>query len=165
MANGFLGNGASLMLDVVVCALVLVLPVLAYSLYAVKVRRNYVRHRAAQIALGVLLLVTVSAFEIDMRRHGGWVNIVNKPGAEPRLSAEGLALARQLLWLHLVFAVTTPLFWGATLWLALRHFPHPPRPSRHSRLHKTLGWLSTADITLTAITGLLFYYVAFVAPP
>ena len=57
MSNGFLGYGASLMLDVVVCALVLVVPTLAYSIYVVKIRRNYVRHRNVQVALGAVLLV------------------------------------------------------------------------------------------------------------
>ena len=39
MQNGFLGNNASLMLDVVVCALVLVVPALLFSLYTVKIKR------------------------------------------------------------------------------------------------------------------------------
>jgi hypothetical protein len=30
-------------------------------------------------------------------------------------------------------------------------------------LHKTLGWASAADLTLTSVTGLWFYYAAFVA--
>jgi hypothetical protein len=30
-------------------------------------------------------------------------------------------------------------------------------------VHKTLGWLSTIDLVLTSFTGLMFYYVAFVA--
>jgi hypothetical protein len=29
-------------------------------------------------------------------------------------------------------------------------------------VHAVLGWISTIDITLTAITGLIFYYLAFV---
>ncbi|HUG90810.1 MAG TPA: DUF420 domain-containing protein [Planctomycetaceae bacterium] len=165
MSNGFLGYNASLMLDVVVCALVLVVPTLAYSIWVVKIRRNYVRHRNVQVALGAVLLVTVAAFEIDLQVvHGGWEQVVNKPGHEPRLSDERLAVVRQVLHVHLVFAISTPVLWAVTLLLAWRRFPRPPSPSAHSRLHKRLGWLSTADIALTSVTGLVFYYMAFVAP-
>ena len=76
MKNGFLGNDASFMLDVVVCALVLLVPLLLYSLYVVKVQRNYGLHKRLQLALAAILLIAVGAFEIDMRLHGGWKNIV-----------------------------------------------------------------------------------------
>lgn len=162
MSNGFLGYNASFMLDVVVCALLLVVPTLIYSLYVVKVRRNYTRHRNIQVMLGVVLLVTVAAFEIDMQVvHKGWQNIVAK--RTPPLTPDELMFVRKVLWVHLVFAITTPLLWGATLVLALKRFGSPPQPGPHSKLHSTLGWLSAVDITLTSITGLLFYYVAFIA--
>ncbi len=87
MNAGFLGFDSSLMLDVVVCALVLVVPVVIYSLYLVKVRRNYAQHAFVQTALSVVLLLVVAAFEIDMRMHGGWEKIINKDPAAPRLAA------------------------------------------------------------------------------
>lgn len=164
MTNGFLGYNASFMLDVVVCALALVVPALAWSIWLVKARRAYAVHRNVQIALGIVLLITVAAFEYDLQMvHGGWLNVVNRPGESPRLQGEALGFVRTVLRIHLVFAISTPLLWGATLWLALRRFPNPPRPSAHSRLHKVLGWASTVDITLTSVTGLAFYYFAFVA--
>ncbi|MBW3540361.1 MAG: DUF420 domain-containing protein [Planctomycetes bacterium] len=164
MSRGFLGNNASLMLDVVVCALVLVVPVLIYSIYVVKVRRNYTRHRNIQLGLGALLLATVAAFEIDMQLvHGGWQNIVNRPGEPPRLDADEMAAARGLLSVHLVFAVSTPVLWALTLLLAWRRFSSPPVPGLHSRWHKRLGWLSTIDIGITSITGLAFYYRTFMS--
>lgn len=165
MRNGFLGFDTSLMLDVVVTALALVVPVLVASLYLVKVRRNYVWHRNLQVALGLVLLVAVGAFEVDLQIvHGGWENIVNKPDQPPRLESEGLNFVRKLLWVHLVFAISTPFLWAATLGLALTKFPSPPVPGPHSRIHKPLAWISTIDLVLTSVTGLVFYYFAFVAP-
>ena len=88
--------------------------------------------------------------------------------AEEELGAllhEGLAKidgVRPWLRLHLLFAVSTPFLWIATIVLALRRFGRNPAPGPHSRLHKTLGWASTADITMTSVTGLMFYYVAFI---
>ncbi|MDB4439431.1 DUF420 domain-containing protein [Planctomicrobium sp.] len=163
MSHGFLGYDASFMLDFVVTALVLIVPVLLYSLYVIKFQRNFVLHRNLQIGLGIVLLVAVTAFEVDTQwAHGGWENIVNKNPESPRLSGDAYQHARQVLWIHLVFAVTTPFLWAATLIYALKRFPNPPQPGDHSKLHKTLGWLSVIDIVLTSVTGLWFYYTAFV---
>lgn len=162
MNTGFLGFDSSLMLDVVVCALVLVVPVVVYSLYLVKVRRNYALHAAVQTTLSVVLLVVVAAFEIDMRMHGGWEKIINKNPDTPRLVGEALEQVRTMLWIHLVFAVSTPVLWVTTLVLAWKRFPSPPVPGAHSHLHKKLGWLSTLDLVMTSLTGLGFYYLAFV---
>lgn len=160
MNDGFLGYRTSLMLDFVVCSLVLVVPALIYSIYLVKVRRNFVAHRNIQLTLAVVLLVAVTAFEIDMQQiQGGWEKVVAKR-LNP-LTAEQLQSVRQVLWIHLVFAVSSPVLWATTIVLALRRMPKPPAPCTHSDLHKKLGWLSTLDLTLTSITGLWFYYVAF----
>ncbi len=159
MGAGFLGYPSTFMLDVVVCALLLVVPTLLYSLYVVKVRKNYLLHRNLQITLGILLLVAVVLFEIDMRLHGGWKNIVLQDPS--RLTQKEFALVTQILYVHLVFAISTPILWATTLSLAWRRFSRPPVPGRHSQLHKVLGWLSTIDITCTSVTGLVFYYFAF----
>ena len=165
MQHGFLGYDTTFMLDFVVCALVVVVPILLWSLYEVKVRRDYVRHRNLQVLLGLVLLVAVSAFEVDVQLvHGGCGQGVNNPGQSVRLTENQLDEVRRVLYIHLCFAVTTPLLWGTTLVLALRRFASPPAPGPHSRLHKSLGWVSTLDLVATSLTGLWFYYVAFVAP-
>lgn len=166
LQDGFLGYRTSFMLDFVVCALIIIVPLLLYSLWLVKVKKDYVRHKWLQMALGMILLLAVGAFEVDLQIvHGGWENIVRKSVPDEVQLAEHVAAVRPWLWTHLIFAVTTPVLWAVTLTLALKRFADPPLPSAHSRVHKTLGWLSTVDITLTAVTGLLFYYVAFVAVP
>lgn len=164
MSHGFLGYDTTFMLDVVVCALVVVVPLLLYSLYLVKVQRDYRRHRNLQVLLGVVLLAAVSAFEVDVQLvHGGWEQIVNKPGKPVRLTSEALEEIRRILRIHLAFAISTPLLWATTLILAWRRYPNPPVPGPHSRWHKPLGWLSTIDLVGTSVTGLWFYYAAFMA--
>ena len=160
MNDGFLGFRTSLMLDVVVCALVAVVPTILFSLYLVKVKRNYVAHRNVQLGLAVVLLLAVGAFEIDMRMQGGWRAIVAK--REVPLTDAQMTEVTTALWTHLVFAVTSPLLWIVTIVQALKHIPKPPRPCAHSKAHKLLGWLATLDLTFTSITGLSFYYLAFV---
>lgn len=159
--NGFLGYKASFMLDFVVVALVLIVPILLFSLYSVKVRRQFSLHKNLQLLLGVVLLFAVGAFEFDLHFiQGGWENVVAKH--EPPLTPEQLGTVRMLLRVHLIFAISTPFLWATTIFLALRRFPNPPTPGPHSGLHKILGWLSTVDITLTSVTGLIFYWFAFV---
>ena len=160
MQDGFLGNHSSFMLDFVVVALVLIVPILLYSLYTVKVRQNFTLHRNLQLLLGIVLLVAVAAFEVDLRLQGGWEAVVDK--GEPKLTAEQRNFVATLLSIHLVFAISTPFLWIATIYLALKRYANPPQPNAHSRMHKTLGWLSTIDITLTSVTGLIFYWFAFV---
>ena len=160
--DGFLGYQTSFMLDFVVCALVIIVPMMLYSLWLVKIKKAYNKHKWLQIALGAILLVAVTAFEVDLQIvHGGWENIVRKSHPDEVALAAKVEEARPYLQVHLLFAVTTPILWAVTLIQAFRRFPSPPVPSRHSRVHKTLGWLSTVDITLTAVTGVVFYDVAF----
>jgi hypothetical protein len=162
MAHGFLGFNATFMLDVVVCALVLVVPLLGWSIYIVRVRKDYVGHRRMQLFLAAILFFAVTAFEIDVQAvHGGWQNIVRH--ARPEIAETDLAFVHRLLRIHLWFAVSTPVLWGATIGLALACFGNPPQPSSHSPAHKRMGWIAAADLALTSVTGLLFYYFAFVA--
>ena len=138
---------------------------LIYSIYQVKRKRNYAGHKFLQLLLAGVLLFAVTAFEVDIQMvHGGWEKVVNKNPDTPRRSLEEMAGIRRMLYVHLCFAVTTPMLWAVTIGLALRRFPKPPAPGAHSPLHKKLGWISTIDLTLTSITGLLFYYLAFIAP-
>jgi putative membrane protein len=160
--DGFLGYRASFMLDFVVVALILVVPLLLYSLWSVKVGHQYARHRNLQLLLGSVLLLAVGLFEIDLHLvQGGWQNVVAK--RDPDLTSEQLGFVRQVLRVHLVFAISTPFLWAVTIGLALAKFPRPPHPNAHSAVHKALGWCASLDITLTSLTGLIFYYVAFVA--
>src|SRR6185503_3931210 len=68
--NGFLGTRAPLVLDLLFLAMFVVVLLLAWSVYQVKVRRRYQLHKSVQILLGVVLLAAVVVFEVDIQRHG-----------------------------------------------------------------------------------------------
>lgn len=162
MQDGFLGFRTSFMLDFVVVALIAVVPLIVLSLFWVKAWKWYRGHQVLQIVLGLVLLAAVGAFEIDLHLvQGGWRNVIAK--RDPALNSEQLLMVQGFLRFHLIFAISTPFLWASTTFLALRHFSSPPQPGAHSRLHKPLGWLAIADLVMTSITGLMFYYVAFVA--
>ncbi len=155
--HGFLPTRATFMLDFVFVAMFAVLPVLAFSIRLVK-RRRYELHKRIQITLAVVLLVAVTAFEIDLN----YITKDWRPLAEPSpYFASGWV--DYSLWIHLVFAVPTPLLWTFVIVQALRKFPRPVGPNEYSRRHARWAWLATTWMVLTAVTGWIFYYLAFVA--
>lgn len=152
--DGFLpGSRASLMLDVVFVAMFLVLPVMAWSIAAVR-RGRYALHKKVQLILAGVLLVAVSLFEIDMRLYTDWRA---RAEASPYFP-NGVYVA---LSVHLVFAVTTTLVWIWVIARALLRFEKPPAPGPHSASHRRWGWIAAWDMALTAITGWIYYVLAF----
>ena len=158
--NGFLGTRASLMLDVVAVAMVVLLPILGFSIYQVMYRRRYALHKRIQLTLGAVLLVTVALFEADMRIHGWRHRAAASPYTAHDGSTDWVAAA---LAVHLFFSITAALLWIVVIFRALRNFPIPPQPGPHSTWHRRIGMLAALDMVCTAVTGWLFYWLAFVA--
>ena len=158
--DGFLGTRASFMLDFVALAMIALLPVLGWSIYQVKYRRRYVLHKRVQLVLGVVLLITVGLFEADMRING-W----RQRAAASAYSTheESVGWIEISLGVHLFFAVTTALLWIAVMARALRNFSNPPMPGPHSGWHVRFARLAAYDMVCTAVTGWIFYWLAFVA--
>ncbi len=159
--GGFLGGRGSFMLDVVFLAMFVVVPVLLTSIFLVKARRQFALHKRLQIVTASVLLVAVLLFEVDIR-FNGWVHraalspyfdVNNKWGCPAGIS----------LIVHLSFAVPTLLLWIVVVAGALRNFSRPPQPGPHSRWHARWGWLAALGMVLTAVTGWVFYWLAFVA--
>ncbi|MBI3839584.1 MAG: DUF420 domain-containing protein [Planctomycetia bacterium] len=158
--DGFLGTRATFMLDVVVLAMLALLPVLALSIYLVKYRNQYALHKKIQLTLGSVLLVTVVLFELDMRVNG-WRH---RAEASPYFGQEGsIDWVSIVLGVHLCFAVTAAVLWAVVIAQALLRFPNPPAPAEHSAWHRRFGKLAAYDLLCTAITGWIFYWLAFVA--
>ncbi len=154
--DGFLGTRASLMLDILVLGMLVVVAVLSWSIYQVKFCRRYRLHKAVQLTLGAVVLVVVTLFEVDIRTYG-WE--MRASGVE---DGKAPAIVWYALYIHLVFAVSSIILWPVTIFLALRNFPNPPRPSSHSRIHVPLARTAALDMVMTAITGWIFYWLAFV---
>ncbi len=176
--DGVLGTRASIMLDVVFLAMFAILPVLGWSIWQVRVERRFVLHRRAQLALGAILLVAVTLFEIDMRFVSGWREraqpspyyeaVYDADPVSQAVCCDLLGMERVPGWvfrslaIHLLFAISTTLLWVVVIARALRKFSSPPTPGVHSASHRLLGWIATWDMVLTAITGWIFYWLAFV---
>jgi hypothetical protein len=154
------GRG-SLMLDVVFLAMFVIVPLLAVSLWLVKARRQYPWHKSLQVAMAAVLLVTVLLFEIDIRVNGWEARAEPSPYFD--LAHKWTCPAGVSLIVHLCFAVPTLVLWIVVVAAALRKFAVPPRPGAHSRWHARMGWLAAGGMFFTAVTGWLFYWLAFVA--
>jgi hypothetical protein len=157
--DGFIPNSrASIMLDVVFLAMFVVVPILAWSVRLAK-KGRYSLHKTVQLTLGGVLLVAVSAFEVDMQFLTDWRERASK---SPYYSGEINWVATSLA-IHLFFAIPTALLWIVVIYRALRRFPDPPGPSAHSASHRIWANLATIEMYLTALTGWIFYALAFIA--
>lgn len=154
--NGFLGTRASLMLDVVALAMVVVVAVLAWSILKARAGR-YAVHKWTQVALAAALLAVVVAFEVEIRFYGWRDRAAGVVGGEvPRA-------VWNVLYVHLVFAVSSAVLWPVVVVRAMRRFPVPPAPGEHSPSHRFWARVAATDMFLTAVTGWVFYWLAFVA--
>jgi putative membrane protein len=160
--SGFVpGSRGSLMLDVVFVAMFVVVPVLAASIYLVKYVRRYALHKKLQLVMAGVLLVAVLLFEVDIRINGWEQRAAPSPffdAANKWNCPAGLSLI-----VHLSFAVPTLVLWVAVVVGALRNFSRPPTPGAHSRWHSRWGMIAAVGMLLTALTGWVFYWLAFVA--
>ena len=153
--NGFLpGARGTLMLDLVVCAMALVIPLQIWSIAQARAGK-WQLHRLVQITTSIVLLITLIAFEVDIRING-WRHLAET-------SAYYDTLVFPALYVHLFFAISTPFVWGYTLIKAMRQFGNPVTPNDDLSAHRRRGKLSFWFLTGTTITGWIFYYLAFIA--
>ena len=154
--DGFLGTRASFMLDVVFVAMFLVIAVMGWSIYQVRYHKRFALHKNTQVVLAVVLFITVTAFELDMRIYG-W-----EERAAGKLGGSANAIVWTALYSHLIFAISSFFLWPIVIVRAMRQYPTPPAPNTHSRSHLFWARLAAVDMLLTSITGWVFYYLAFV---
>lgn len=157
VATGILPWRGSIMLDVVFLATFAIVIALTISVYLVRYRQLYRWHARIQIGLAMVLIVAITAFEIDLRFFTDWRAL-----ARPSPYYDSGWVNRWLA-IHLCFAVPTPIFWIVTIALGLRWFGWDPKPNLFSKRHRVLGRVSAGAMFMTMATGWVFYYVAFVA--
>ena len=152
---GFLGTRASFVIDLVVVSMVGVVILLGLSIALVRYRKRYVLHKRIQIALAAALVLLVGLFEAEMRLVG-W-----------RWRAEGSPFydtwVMPVLAIHIAFAASTLVLWTKVILSALLRFERVPHPGPHSAGHRFWGRLAAIDMLCTAISGWIFYWLAFVA--
>ncbi len=154
--HGFLPTRGSIMLDFVFAAMFGIIAIMGVSIYLVRYRKKYDLHKWIQIGLGVTLLLAVAAFEIDLQLFTNWRELAK---ASPHYST----LVDYSLWIHLCFAIPTPLMWIYVIVQGVRKFPSPVTPCEYSATHILTARIAAIGMLMTAVTGWIFYWLAFIA--
>lgn len=147
------GSRAPFSIDLVSLALLLVVPLLLWSVYLVKSKKDYKKHRFIQIILSISILLVLVVFEVDIRLNG-WRQHAE---ASPFINSGLLPF----LYFHVTIACTATVLWTWALINGLMKFKTPPRPGVNSARHKKLGWAAVIFMLLTSITGWTFFILAF----
>lgn len=156
LAAGFLPNRAGGTLDFVVLAMVLVLLAMGFSIYQVRVKKNPRLHRLLQVVTAIVLLVTLVGFEVDIRLNGWREMAEESPFYDSGLVGWSLVI-------HLIFAIPTPFIWAGVIGFGLSRFRESFQAGEYNRVHRFWGRVAAAFMIMTAVTGWIFYYLAFVA--
>ncbi len=152
--RGFLGTRADLLMDVVMVALVAVVPIVLYNWHLARAGR-YPRHEALQVALAALLAVVVGLFEYNLRLQGG----IFAATAASRYA--GTTTLNRWIYVHTFFAITTLLVWVALITLSLRRFPSPPAPNGFSAAHRRWGRIGMVWMLLAGLTSIPVYVYGY----
>ena len=146
---------ASFIMDFVVVSLFILLPILFYSIYAVRRKRKIKEHRKLQIGLGIVLGVAITLFELDVRLSG-WRHL-----AEPSPYYDTLVFPALIT--HLIFAIPTLFIWIYAIYTAVKSYTRHGLPKASIKKHKFVGMTATIGLTMTSITGWVFFWLAFIA--
>lgn len=145
---------APIILTVLALSLFFVVPLMVWSIRQVRLGK-YLLHKRTQTGTSVALFILLIFFEMQIPGTD-WM----KHTATSSFSEDTI---RNYLSVHKSIAISMTLLWTLTLSLALWRTPSSPRPSPHSRLHKILGISSAVMMIITAISGWIFYWMAFIA--
>ena len=156
LANGFLPTRGSFVLDFVFLGMFAIVIGLLLSIFWVKFRQLFRVHKRFQIGLSIFLIAAITIFEIDVRFITDWRVLAS----ESRFYDSGLV--DRFLWIHLSFAIPTPIVWLTVVVMALRRFPAKAAPGEHSQFHRRWGWIAVVMMLMTTTTGCVFYWLAFV---
>ena len=160
LTKGFLPTRGSFSLDLIFVGMIVICGIMLFSILAVRLLNKPRMHRRIQLYLAMTLGLIVVLFEIDVRFLTDW-----------RTLAESSAFYQSgwvdlTLWIHLLFAIPTPLIWVYVVYHALKkyHFSDgSPKvtvaESNHS--HRYWGRIAASMMMLTSTTGCVFYWFAF----
>ncbi len=142
---GFLptSRDATWMLDGLVLGTVGLLALLTWSLYVVRYKCGYARHRTMQLRLAASFVVVLGMLELNLVLDTSWWDRALQSPFHQR------GLLTPVLTIHRVAAIACCLLWIWTIVYALQNFAAPPTPGTYSRHHVRLARVAAGSLYAT----------------
>jgi putative membrane protein len=156
LPQSIFGARCDVLMDIVVVSMLIILPLLWYSMKKVRKDKAYSLHKKIQLTMFCVLFVVVILFEYDMKQNGGIFEMVKGSAYNDTF------FLNFMIYFHTFLSITTSLIWIVLVILSLIKFSKPPRPNAFSKTHRRIGKIGVWDMALTCITGLILYIFGFV---
>lgn len=154
--SGFFGTRADLMMDLVIVAFIIIMPLLFISMRKAGSGQHLV-HAKMQISLSIILAIAVAIFEIDLSMSGGMA----------ALTKDSAYFATDTLnywmWGHTISAIITTILWAALVIMSIIKFKLPPKTKTNQfrRVHRPLGFTAMLFMYVTGLSSFPLYYYGF----
>ena len=152
---GFLGTRAPMFMDIIVI-IVALLPFLISLNIWFAVKKMFEVHRILQTILFLITIVVLVYFEYGMQSAGGFEFYIKE-------SSIDATLAFYFLIFHIIIAFIMLIMWFSLLKFAGADHKRRALPGMYSREHKKSGKRLAFAILLTSITGIIVYWILFIA--
>ncbi|WNC72152.1 hypothetical protein RGQ13_18830 [Thalassotalea psychrophila] len=154
--QGFFGTRADLMMDLVIVAFIIIMPLLVISWRTAR-SGNHLGHAKMQISLSVILAVAVVIFELDLKLSGGMA-VLTKDS-----TYFGTNTLNYWMWGHTLIAIITTLLWAVLVILSIKKFKLPPNTKTNPfrKFHRPLGYCGMISMFATGLTSFPLYYYGF----
>ena len=151
---GFLATRGDVLMDIVVLAFLVILPLLIVSWWSARAA-NYKRHRRMQISLALLLAVVVTMFEVDLKLSGGIFALTSES------IYAGTSLLNGLIYGHMLLAIGSTLVWVPLVIISMLKFPNPPVSNAFGPVHRFWGRAGMLLMMASGLSAVPLYYVGF----
>lgn len=148
--KGFLGTRGDFLSDLLIVALVFILPALAMAI-ASAIKRSLVFHKKMMISIFSILVLYVVVYEANLSFLGG----INYLRSNIRIS-EGPYFA--FLALHIALSAASLVLGG----IAMRKGELALHTGLFYSQHRRLAWIEVSLLTISVVTGLFIYYLTFI---
>jgi putative membrane protein len=152
---GFLGTRAPLFMDIIVLVVGLLPFLISFSIWF-STKRMYKLHQFLQTVLFLATIIVLIYFKYGMHEAGGFDFFIK--GSSINSSA-----AFYFLIFHIIIASITLIMWFIMIRFSIADRRRRGLPGLYSRDHKKSGKRLAFAILMTSITGVIVYWMLFIA--
>lgn len=152
--KGFLGTRADFFSDVLIMALIVILPALITAIVlAVKKRHSF--HKKLMLAIFTVLVLYVIVYETNLTILGG-VNYLTMNINMPVASYLSIVI------FHIIQSALTLVLGGAVISRGRVALVAGQASSGFTSVHRKIAWVEVGMLVVSVVTGLVIYYLTFI---